>query len=205
MLAGSAEAEVVRACVHAGARGYLLPGSFPDGFSDRNFVPAVRALALGQAVFAPRAAVPLLDPARWDETSDDLRLSLNRWQREVLRLIARGHSDQEIGELRQPDQLSEGARAVHSWQREVLRLYTEKMEKLSPDQVSEGLRESQRLSEAMSDRGIAERLRLSQSTLTEVRQEIAEWSRAPWQPVMLDLEILDEVRRSGWAQSTVAG
>ena len=168
-------------------------------------MPAVRALAQGQAVFAPGAAVPLLNLARWDGTSGDIRLSLNRWQREVLRLIARGHSDQEIDELWQPNQLSEGARAVLRWEREVLRVFTEKMEKLSPDQVSEGIRESQRLREAMSDRDIAERLQMSQSTLTELRQEIAEWSRARWQPVMLDLEVLDEVRRSGWAQSTVAG
>ena len=123
----------------------------------------------------------------------------------MLRLIAEGHSDQEIEELWQPDQLSEGAREVHSWQREVLRVFTEKMEKLSPDQVSEGIRESQRLSEAMSDRDIAEGLHLSQCTLTELRREIAEWSRARWQPVILDLEALDEVRRSGWAQSTVEG
>ena len=182
MLAGSAEAEVVRACVRAGARGYLLPSRLPDGFPDWTFVLAVRALALGQAVFAPRAVVPLLNPARWDDTSGDIRLSLNRWQREVLRLIARGHSDQEIGELRQPDQLSEGARAVHRSQREV-----------------------QRLRERMSARDIAERLQLSQSTLTELRREIAEWSRARWQPLVLGLEVVDEVRRSGWAQSTVEG
>jgi DNA-binding NarL/FixJ family response regulator len=149
--------------------------------------------------------VPLLNPAQWDETSGDIRLSLNRWQREVLRLIAEGHSDQEIEELWQPDQLSAGAREVHRWRREVLRRFTQTVEKLSPYQVSESAREAQRLSEAMSDRAIAERLHLSQSTLTELRQEIAEWSRARWEPVILDLEVLDEVRQPGWAQSTVAG
>ena len=94
-------------------------------------MPAVRALAQGQAVFAPGAAVPLLNLARWDGTSGDIRLSLNRWQREVLRLIARGHSDQEIEELWQPDQLSEGAREVHSCQREVLRVFTERWKALA--------------------------------------------------------------------------
>jgi DNA-binding NarL/FixJ family response regulator len=192
--------------VRARWRSRLPPArNLPGGSSDRTLVPAVRALALGQAVFAPRAAVPLLNPAQWDETSGDIRLSLNRWQREVLRLIAEGHSDQEIEELWQPDQLSAGAREVHRWRREVLRRFTQTVEKLSPYQVSESAREAQRLSEAMSDRAIAERLHLSQSTLTELRQEIAEWSRARWEPVILDLEVLDEVRQPGWAQSTVAG
>ena len=90
MLGTCAEAEEVRACVRAGAQGYLLPGG--SSSLDRG----VRGLAHGDAVLSPRAAFVLLDPGVWERPGADGHLTLSEDERLMLRLMASGQSDEEI-------------------------------------------------------------------------------------------------------------
>lgn len=80
------DADIVRA-VEAGARGYLLKDTLPDVL-----VAAIHAAAAGQTVLASpvaaRLAARLRTPAPASLTSREL---------DVLRLVAQGHSNPEIG------------------------------------------------------------------------------------------------------------
>ncbi|MFF1877180.1 LuxR C-terminal-related transcriptional regulator [Leifsonia sp. NPDC058230] len=94
-LSVSDAAEDVVGVIRAGARGYLTKGSSGSQVSD-----AVVAVASGDAVFSPRLAGFVLDAfgvaaGEQAETTDELdRLSAR--EREVMRLIARGHSYKEV-------------------------------------------------------------------------------------------------------------
>jgi len=94
-LSVSDAADDVVAVIRAGARGYLTKGSSGSQVSD-----AVVAVAGGDAVFSPRLAGFVLDAfgaasGEQAETTDELdRLSAR--EREVMRLIARGHSYKEV-------------------------------------------------------------------------------------------------------------
>jgi len=88
--------EYVRPAIRAGASGYLLKGS---GLSD--LVAAIRAVAAGDAFVSPSIAKLLVQDARRDgsgecTTSGD---ALTVREREVLRLVAEGHSTQAIAKL----------------------------------------------------------------------------------------------------------
>jgi DNA-binding NarL/FixJ family response regulator len=94
-LSVSDAADDVVGVIRAGARGYLTKGSSGSQVSD-----AVVAVAGGDAVFSPRLAGFVLDAfgaasGEQAETTDELdRLSAR--EREVMRLIARGHSYKEV-------------------------------------------------------------------------------------------------------------
>ncbi|HEV7183598.1 MAG: response regulator transcription factor [Leifsonia sp.] len=94
-LSVSDAAEDVVGVIRAGARGYLTKGSSGGQVSD-----AVVAVAGGDAVFSPRLAGFVLDAfgvaaGELAETTEELdRLSAR--EREVMRLIARGHSYKEV-------------------------------------------------------------------------------------------------------------
>jgi DNA-binding NarL/FixJ family response regulator len=85
--------ETVFAAVRAGARGYLLKGA-----QRAELVRAVRAVASGEAIFGPGVArrlmaffarpAPRADPVAFPE--------LTEREREILELVARGHSNAEI-------------------------------------------------------------------------------------------------------------
>jgi len=98
VLTMSGEDAAVLAAVRAGARGYLVKGVGPG-----EVVAAVRAVAAGHAVFGPDLAarvlgllaVPDLDAASGEEVG---LLDLSEREREVLELVARGWSNQRIGE-----------------------------------------------------------------------------------------------------------
>lgn len=87
--------EYVRPAIRAGASGYLLKGS---GLSD--LVAAIRAVAAGDAFVSPSVAKLLVQDARRDgggeRTSGD---ALTVREREVLQLVAEGHSTQAIAQL----------------------------------------------------------------------------------------------------------
>ena len=88
--------EYVRPAIRAGASGYLLKGS---GLSD--LVAAIRAVAAGDAFVSPSIAKLLVQDARRDgggdrNTSGD---ALTVREREVLQLVAEGHSTQAIAQL----------------------------------------------------------------------------------------------------------
>jgi DNA-binding NarL/FixJ family response regulator len=85
--------ETVFAAIRAGARGYLLKGA-----QRAELLRAVRAVASGEAIFGPGVArrlvsffarpAPLADAAAFPELTDR--------EREILDLVARGHSNSEI-------------------------------------------------------------------------------------------------------------
>jgi len=92
-----ADEDVYRA-VQAGARGYLLKGTLPDGVLEA----AIRKVHAGQRLLAPEAAAKLADRM----TSPQLT------PREVavLELVARGKSNKEIGTMLS---LAEGTVKTH--------------------------------------------------------------------------------------------
>jgi DNA-binding NarL/FixJ family response regulator len=92
-LSVSDAAEDVIAMIRAGARGYVTKSILPD-----DLTASIRRVHDGDAVFSPRLAGFVLDafsdalPRRDDPDLDQLT---NR-EREVLRLIARGHAYKQI-------------------------------------------------------------------------------------------------------------
>jgi DNA-binding NarL/FixJ family response regulator len=94
-LSVSDSAEDVVGVIRAGARGYITKGS-----SGAEVSSAVQAVAGGDAVFSPRLAGFVLDAfgavaGEQAESSEELdRLSAR--EREVMRLIARGHAYKEV-------------------------------------------------------------------------------------------------------------
>lgn len=94
-LSVSDSAEDVVGVIRAGARGYITKGS-----SGAEVSSAVQAVAGGDAVFSPRLAGFVLDAfgavaGEQAENSEELdRLSAR--EREVMRLIARGHAYKEV-------------------------------------------------------------------------------------------------------------
>lgn len=85
--------EHVRPAIRAGAAGYLLKGS---GLSD--LVAAILAVASGNAFFSPQIAKIVLDDSRRSESSHAARgvSELTPRERQILKLVADGHSSPEI-------------------------------------------------------------------------------------------------------------
>lgn len=81
------DADILRA-VEAGAAGYLLKDA-----ARADLVTAIRAAARGETVLAPSVATRLVDRIRRPQPAD----SLSPRELEVLRLVARGLSNAEIG------------------------------------------------------------------------------------------------------------
>lgn len=93
VLSMHAAAEFVRPALRAGANGYVVKGSGLD-----DLVRAVRVLAVGETFLGPDAAAIAeadeMDPRR---PLDDLE-HLTPREREILQLIAEGHTNKAIGE-----------------------------------------------------------------------------------------------------------
>lgn len=91
--------EYVIEALRAGASGFLLKDTPPADFAQ-----AIRVVAAGDALLAPSVTRRLLDrfsdrfPGPRDDRSALLK-ELTERELEVLRLIARGHSNREIAEL----------------------------------------------------------------------------------------------------------
>lgn len=77
----------IRLALHAGAVGYLLKSSAVE-----NMAAQIRALSSGSTVLSPDVLNTIIEPNR-----DDL-LELTERESEIVRLIARGMSNQEISE-----------------------------------------------------------------------------------------------------------
>ncbi|BDH55334.1 response regulator transcription factor [Tsukamurella sp. PLM1] len=75
--------------VQAGARGYVV-----KDVDTRELVSAIRSVTRGQSAFDPRTAVAIVQTLAHGPTEDDLTAR----ELEVLRLLARGHSNNGIGE-----------------------------------------------------------------------------------------------------------
>jgi DNA-binding NarL/FixJ family response regulator len=90
------EAYIIQA-LKAGARGYLLKDS-----ADTELIRAVTAVAAGKSFFSPAAARVMLDDyvqRLADKGVTDRFELLSEREREVLQLVAEGHSNKEIAEL----------------------------------------------------------------------------------------------------------
>lgn len=88
--------EYVRRLLAAGAGGYVLKDA-----AARELVTAIRAVHRGEAVLSPPVTrLVLEDYLRWADLRRDPDLNcLTRREREVLQLIAEGHSNKEIAEI----------------------------------------------------------------------------------------------------------
>ncbi|MFN8475649.1 MAG: response regulator transcription factor [Anaerolineae bacterium] len=96
MLTVSENAEHLFAAIRAGARGYLLKSMGSDELTD-----AIRRVNAGEAMIAPNMAVKLLDEFAALSTDSERREiggeDLTERERAVLRLIAQGMTNKEIG------------------------------------------------------------------------------------------------------------
>jgi DNA-binding NarL/FixJ family response regulator len=91
MLTTFADDDLVRRCVRAGARGYLL-----KDIAHLDLGRSLRAVMRGEAVIDSKVAPAVLAAARQAADAPDRREALNARQREVLRLVAEGLSNREI-------------------------------------------------------------------------------------------------------------
>ncbi|MEO8410072.1 MAG: response regulator transcription factor [Propionivibrio sp.] len=86
---------VVTEMLDAGASGYVVKSSGRD-----ELLRAIRAVANGRTYLCPDASVVLIESVRSKPTRESLRSEpLGQREREVLQLLADGHTSPEIGEL----------------------------------------------------------------------------------------------------------
>jgi DNA-binding NarL/FixJ family response regulator len=85
------DVELVRECLQAGARGYVVKDV--ERFSLKE---SIRAVSRGEAVLAPQVAGQLIDRIRSGAPEERRPAGLNASQVAILRLISRGHSNREI-------------------------------------------------------------------------------------------------------------
>jgi DNA-binding NarL/FixJ family response regulator len=85
------DVELVRECLQAGARGYVVKDV--ERFSLKE---SIRAVSRGEAVLAPQVAGQLIERIRSGEREERRPAGLNASQVAILRLISRGHSNREI-------------------------------------------------------------------------------------------------------------
>jgi DNA-binding NarL/FixJ family response regulator len=86
-----AEDDLVRRCVRAGARGYLL-----KDIARLDLGRSLRAVMRGEAVIDSKVAPAVLAAMRQGPEPPDINELLNARQREVLRLVAEGLTNREI-------------------------------------------------------------------------------------------------------------
>ncbi len=85
--------ELVRDCVRAGARGYLL-----KEIPRLDLAASIRSLARGESVVDQKVLPQVMAVARQSVTSEDPDQPLTERQRVILRLVADGLSNREIAE-----------------------------------------------------------------------------------------------------------
>jgi len=83
--------ELVRQCVRAGARGYLL-----KEIPRLDLAASIRSLAAGESVIDRKVLPQVLAVARQSSLSADVDVPLSERQRTILRLVADGLSNREI-------------------------------------------------------------------------------------------------------------
>jgi DNA-binding NarL/FixJ family response regulator len=83
--------ELVRQCVRAGARGYLL-----KEIPRLDLAASIRSLASGESVIDRKVLPQVLAVARQSPDTADLEHPLSERQRGILRLVADGRSNREI-------------------------------------------------------------------------------------------------------------
>jgi two-component system, NarL family, response regulator DevR len=93
--------ELVRQCVRAGARGYLL-----KEIERLDLAASIRSLASGESVVDRKVLPQVMAVARQGAQLDDPDRPLNERQRVILRLVADGLSNREIAEQLQLSELT---------------------------------------------------------------------------------------------------
>jgi two-component system response regulator DevR len=93
MLTTFTDDELVRKCVRAGARGYLL-----KEIARLDLASSIRSLASGESVIDRKVLPQVLAVVRQSPTPQDAEEPLTERQRELLRLVADGLSNREIAE-----------------------------------------------------------------------------------------------------------
>jgi DNA-binding NarL/FixJ family response regulator len=93
MLTTFTEDDLVRHCVRAGARGYLL-----KAIPGLDLAASIRALAAGESVVDHRVLGTVLAMTRPSAGAEAREEGLSERQREILRLVADGLSNREIAE-----------------------------------------------------------------------------------------------------------
>jgi DNA-binding NarL/FixJ family response regulator len=91
VLSMDAEREYVRRALKAGASGYVVKRS-----AAKEVVDAIRAVHAGQRYLSPRVADVVIDDYAGDR--DDPLARLSAREREVLQLLAEGHTGAQIAE-----------------------------------------------------------------------------------------------------------
>lgn len=89
--------EFVFEVLNAGAKGYVIKKAAPD-----ELVSAIHAVSLGQSYFSPEISKMLLDRMVDTGMMQDESIAfknLSDREREVLQLVAEGHSSREISEM----------------------------------------------------------------------------------------------------------
>jgi DNA-binding NarL/FixJ family response regulator len=94
MLSMHASSEYVFQAMEAGARGYLKKES-----AARDIVEAVRAVHAGRRYLGPGIAEIMAEHMATRKPGDNPLQLLSRREREILQLVAEGHSSTEIGAL----------------------------------------------------------------------------------------------------------
>jgi DNA-binding NarL/FixJ family response regulator len=92
MLTSLADNRQILDALEAGASGYLLKHAAPD-----ELLGAIRAAAAGEAPLDPKAARALLDSRRAAPAAGDKHKALSAREQEVLRLVAQGLANKQIG------------------------------------------------------------------------------------------------------------
>jgi DNA-binding NarL/FixJ family response regulator len=93
MLTTFSDDELVRQCVRAGARGYLL-----KEIPRLDLASSIRLLAFGESVVDRKVLPHVLAVVRQSVASQDAHGPLTERQRDILRLVADGLSNREVGE-----------------------------------------------------------------------------------------------------------
>jgi DNA-binding NarL/FixJ family response regulator len=97
ILSMHADEAYITQALQAGARGYLLKDS-----ADTDLIRAVTAIAAGQSFFSPAVASVMLDDyvrRLADRGIFDRYDSLSEREREIVQLIAEGHSNKDIAQI----------------------------------------------------------------------------------------------------------
>ena len=95
MLSMYDDVQYVRNALNAGIRGYILKNAL-----ETDLIRAVRAVAAGHRFLSPELAAAMEDPPAAEATAEDERFAqLSAREIQVLRLIAMGRTNREIGKL----------------------------------------------------------------------------------------------------------
>lgn len=114
MLSMHSSSEHIYRAFQAGAKGYLLKDSAGDELLD-----AIRAVQTGERYITQRIANTILDSYMFQKATTSERTPLNllsQREREVLQLVAEGHSSKDIA-----DKLSLSARTVETYRSRIMK------------------------------------------------------------------------------------